>query len=183
MESAYCIDGGDRLSRIMTGCCKLGEQKVAETTRGSRALHEIGPVTDIDTDKDVVSRALNASVAATISRVRIHGRLTGRLAAGCRNYDLRNRGADIGRRFQHCLDEEIIRAVHQRYAARVSRIPGSDRDLFGAVILERGTRSASRRHQDQRQQRQPRAVPRSFLSFTLLRLKVTRDIFIPRRTC
>src|SRR5216683_2083267 len=48
-----CIDGGDRISRHHDRVVgKLGEQKVAEDNLATLArFHEIGPVTEIDTDK------------------------------------------------------------------------------------------------------------------------------------
>jgi len=102
-----CIDGGDRIGRHHDRVVgKLGEQKVAEDNLAALArLHEIGPVTEIDTDKDVVCRALNASVAAN-NQQRANPRQID-WQAGAQDVattTYANRGADIGRRFQHCLD-------------------------------------------------------------------------------
>ena len=105
---------------------------------------------------------------ATIMMLRIQGRLVGRLAR--RISQLRADaagGADIGRRFQHRLDRGDHLALGiGAVLGDVGEFFGGRGDLLGAGVLERTDAFQHQgRHQDQRQQRQPRADSQKLLEF------------------
>ena len=117
----------------------------------------------------VVGRALDAAVLAGDQKLRIQGRLTGRLARSMSQL-LPTPPAEarmIGCRFQDGLDRRNHLAL--RIGAVLcdgGEFGGGLRDLLGAGVFERaGALEHQGRHQDHRQQREPGADPENLLEF------------------
>src|SRR4051794_22928360 len=105
---SFAIDGGYRISghhdRVVG---ELGGEIIAENhTVGVARLLEIGTLTKIDANEDVVRRALHPSIAADDQQSAYPGQMSRQ--AGSQDVaaaaDAANRGADVGRRFQYGLD-------------------------------------------------------------------------------
>ena len=91
------------------------------------------------------------------------------------------RGTDIGRRFNIVSTEEMTSLWVSALCCTRLKFMGGERDLLArASSSERARSSISGATRINASNTSRARIPRSFLSFTLLRLKLTRDISVPR---
>jgi hypothetical protein len=132
-------------------------------------LLEIGAVAEVDPDKGIGGRALDAAVAAGDQKIANPGQV-GR-QAGAKNVaalaDATGGGADIGGGFQDGLDRRDDFALGiGAVLGKTGKFGGGERNLPGAGILEgTGAIEHQGRHQNHGDQRKPRADSKKLLEF------------------